>query len=348
MGEVFFAIPGDLATLTGGYIYARRVIEELPALGWRSTVVSLPVSFPAPSADDLRQTRITLEALPAGASVIFDGLAFGALPSAVLIGLNLRIFALVHHPLALESGLSRERAVQLRDSERAALTHAIQVVVTSPLTADTLVGDYGVARSNIIVALPGTDPAPRAMSGGGPPRLLTVATLTPRKAHDVLVRALAQITDLPWTARFVGSLDRDRVTADRVAVAIAQLNLTSRISMTGELSGADLAAEYAAASMFVLPSRHEGYGMAFAEALARGLPVVACNAGAVAATVPAEAGLLVPVDDPPALAAALRRLIEDTTLRRSMSDAAWRHGRLLPTWRVTAESIVAAVRRCGS
>ena len=87
--------------------------------------------------------------------------------------------------------------------------------------------------------------------------------------------------------------------------------------------------------------------MAFAEALARGLPIVACAAGAVPDTVPPDAGLLAPVDDVAALSSALRRLITDQRLRKTMSDAAWAQGQRLPDWTDTAGRIAEALSRGG-
>jgi glycosyltransferase involved in cell wall biosynthesis len=91
-----------------------------------------------------------------------------------------------------------------------------------------------------------------------------------------------------------------------------------------------------------MPSRYEGYGMAFAGALASGLPVVAARAGAVPGTVPPDAGILVPPEDAPAVREALYALLTDRELRRRLSDAAWAHAQTLPRWTDTAR-IIAAV-----
>jgi glycosyltransferase involved in cell wall biosynthesis len=95
----------------------------------------------------------------------------------------------------------------------------------------------------------------------------------------------------------------------------------------------------------VLPSRYEGYGMVFTEAMARGLPIVACAAGAVPTTVPREAGLLVPPDDAAALAEALRRLLDDPAERRERGEAAIDHARALPSWNDTARRVAEAIQK---
>ncbi|MDX2222027.1 MAG: glycosyltransferase family 4 protein [Rhodospirillaceae bacterium] len=346
--EVWFAIPGDLAALTGGYGYARRLIAALPEAGWRAHHVALPASFPDPSADDLAATRNALARVPPDVPVLVDGLAFGAFPEDLFEALPLTWVALVHHPLARETGLADHVAARLHVSEQLALARARTVIATSAHTADVLRVDYGVAADRLTVAPPGTDPAPRARAANPVPHLLTVATLTPRKGHADLARALAEIADLPWRCSWVGSADRDPPTATSVRALIEAHGLRDRIALRGELNGPALDAVYADADVFVLPSKYEGYGMAFAEALARGLPVVGCAAGAVPATVPTDAGLLVPPGDSRALGAALRRVVTDRALRAAMSAAAWAHGRRLPTWADTAATVARALRAVAS
>ncbi|MGE4062127.1 MAG: glycosyltransferase family 4 protein [Rhodospirillaceae bacterium] len=343
MPEVWFAIPGDPAILTGGYVYARRLMDALPAAGWTPRPVSWPGSFPNPNESDLEAVRSSLESLPANATVLIDGLAYGALPTGLLDGLRLRIVALVHHPLARESGLSAAEAAHFEKTERAALARTQRVIVTSPVTAQTLIEDYGVPKPRIHVALPGTDPAPRAAGGGDVPLILTVGTLTPRKGHDVLISALAQIADVPWRSRIVGSKERDPATTAALRSLIERHDLGRRIELAGELSGPSLGDVYHRADVFALASHYEGYGMVFAEALARGLPIVACAAGAVPVTVPADAGLLVPADDARAFADALRRVLSDHGLRLRLKDAAWRRGQALPRWSDTAAGVASAL-----
>ena len=139
--------------------------------------------------------------------MLVDGLAYGALPElAEVEGRRLRLVALVHHPLALETGLAPERAAALRDAEVRALAQARLILVTSRFTATLLIG-WGVPPGRLRVVEPGTDPAPIAQgSGSGTLHLLCVASLTPRKGHDLLLQALAGLRDRPWHLDCVGSL----------------------------------------------------------------------------------------------------------------------------------------------
>ena len=342
--ELAFAIPGDIETRTGGTIYDKRVMAELRAAGWTVEHLEWPSSFPFPSPADEATVAASLAACPDGALVLIDGLAFGVLSDlAAAEAERLRLVALVHHPLALESGLSPADAERLAASERQALSHVRAIVVTSEMTAATLERDYGVDRASITVAMPGIDrPASvKAHHGDAAPNLLAVATVTPRKAYDVLIDALAQIADLEWHCTIAGSLDRAPDTTAAIRRQIEDNGLTGRIDLIGEVT--DPAPLYADADIFVHPSRYEGYGIVLAEALAHGVPVVATLAGAIPDVVPDDAGLLVPVDDPAAFADALRLLIGNPVIRRRFADGAAVAAMCFATWPDTAARIASAL-----
>jgi glycosyltransferase involved in cell wall biosynthesis len=333
-----FAIPGALETLTGGYAYDRRLIAGLRARGLRVRHLAWPAGFPNPTAAELAAAANSLREQPDGGIVIIDGLAYGAMPDlAAAEGQRLRLVALIHHPLALETGAP----AALVASERAALRHAAAVIATSEVTAETLRRDYGVAAHRLLVAPPGTDPAPIAARLGS--HILSLGSVTPRKGHDVLVAALGLITRLPWRCTIAGSLDRAPETARRLRAQVEAAGLSGRITLAGEV--AETEALYASADLFVLPSRHEGFGMAFAEALMRGLPVIGTTAGAIPSVVPEAAGALVPPDDPAALADALARLLSDRVARDRASVAALSAAARLPRWDDTVSAVAGLLGR---
>lgn len=339
-----FAVPGDLATPTGGYAYDRRIITELGRLGWTVEVIDLGDGFPRPSAAQGKRAVERLCAIPAGAAIVVDGLAFGVLPEAAEKLRERRLVALVHHPLALETGLSDSEARALRLSERRALKATRAVIVTSEATARTLAADYGVPHQRITVARPGSDPvAAAAGSSDGVVRLLSIGSLVPRKGYDVLIAALAMLKDLPWRLIIAGDRTRDPATATRLEEDIVRHHLGSRVAVLGAVAGARLPELYAGADLFVLASRFEGYGMAIADAIAHGLPVVAAKAGAIPDTAPPSASVLVPPDDPSALAAALRRLIARHEERRQLAAAARAAAAALPTWTDSARIFARAI-----
>jgi glycosyltransferase involved in cell wall biosynthesis len=332
-------VPGDLATPTGGYGYDRRMIAELEQLGWTIDVVDLGDGFPRPSLEQRRAAEERLQAVASGRPIIIDGLAFGVLPEvASRLGPRHPLIALVHHPLALESGLSAAQADDFRASERAALAAARRVVVTSKVTARRLIADYAVPADRIVVACPGSDTVPAAQgSRDSIVRLLSVGAVVPRKGFDVLIAALATLADLPWHLTIAGDRGRDPKTAVQLDGDIARVQLGDRVAVLGAVSAEGLAELYAGADLFVLASRFEGYGMAYAEAIAHGLPVIGTTAGAIPDTVPAGAGVLVAPDDAGSLALALRRLIESPDERRRMAASTREAAGQLPTWPQSAK-----------
>ena len=344
-GDFVFAVPGSLDTPTGGFAYDKRMIAELRELGWRPEVLNLGEGFPRPSALTRATASAQLSDVPKGRPIVIDGLALGVLPEAAeKLSETHPLIALVHHPLALETGVAPDEVAALRDSERKALSHARAVIVNSPATARAL-ADYGVPAARITVAPPGTDRAtavPRNHSG--PVALLAVGSIVPRKGYDVLVLALAGLIDLPWRLTIVGDA-RDPATAEQLHTAIEHHKLGPRISLLGAVSPSRLTELYGASDLFVLASRYEGFGMAYAEAIAHGLPVIGTTAGAIPDTVHSEAGVLVPPDDVPALAAALRHLIESPKDRAQLANGARRAANNLPTWAESAKLFSAAIER---
>src|SRR5215470_8621935 len=158
MAAVTFAVPGSLDQPTGGYKYDRRVIAGLRQRGYEVDVINLGDGFPRPAPEIVDAALSRLCRVPAGQPIVVDGLALGVLPeAAAALRSSHPVIALVHHPLALESGLTPAEATALRDSERAALGSVSRVVVTSPATRRILMADYGVPAEVIAVALPGTE-----------------------------------------------------------------------------------------------------------------------------------------------------------------------------------------------
>lgn len=339
-----FAVPGDLDTPTGGYAYDRRIIEGLRTLGWEVAVSDLGGTFPRPDAKARQAANDMLAKLDAAIPVVIDGLAYGVLPEAgAALGKSHKLIALVHHPLALESGLSQDEVKWFHDSEREALRHVRHAIVTSPATARLLVSDYEVAMDRITVAKPGNDPVPPSRgSGEGPLHLLAVGSIVPRKGYDVLVAALSELKDLSWRLSIVGDPSRDPACSIALDRDIARFDLHSRVERLGAVSQQTLAGLYHRTDLFVLPSRFEGYGMAFADAIAFGVPVIAARSGAIPETVPAQASILVAPDDVTALASVLRRLIENRAERESLRAQARMAAQALPSWRESAD-IVARV-----
>src|SRR5262249_29715926 len=184
-------------------------------------------------------------------------------------------------------------------------------------------------------------PCPCPLSAGivdCPLRLISVGAVVPRKGFDVLVEALAPLARLRWHLVMVGDRQRDTAAAARLDSLIARHGLERRIDCLGTVSADRLAQLYGGADLFVLASHFEGYGMAFAEALAHGLPIVGTTGGATPQIVPAAAGRLVAPGDISALSNALRELIEDKDRRRALGAAARAAALSLPSWSAAGET----------
>jgi glycosyltransferase involved in cell wall biosynthesis len=343
-----FVVPGDIETKTGGYGYDRQIIAGLRRRGWVVHVVSLPGNYPSPSGDERAAASRSLAAIPDASCVLVDGLAYGVLPDeAAREQARLRLVALVHHPLGLESGIDQAASERLLRSERAALSAAVGVVVTSPRTVGA-VEVLGVRTDRIVVVEPGTEPMPAATgSGSGPLRMLCVASLVPRKGHDTLLDALERLAHLPWHLTCAGSADRDPAHASALARRCETGPLRGRVTLTGELAGTALDTAYDTADLFVLPTHYEGYGMVVAEALARGIPVVSTATGAIPELVGDAAGVLVPAADAASLARVLERLLTDRASVLRMREGAMRARASLPTWDVATLRMEEALGRLG-
>lgn len=356
-----FVVPGDIETPTGGYIYDREILAGLRALGWRTAVHALDASFPTPTPAALRAARATFAGLAERSVVVIDGLALPGLDRVLADeARRLAIVALVHHPVALETGLAPDDARLFAAAEQRALSHAQRVITTSQWTARTLAVD-GVPISRLRVVEPGVDR--RRTRGSADPqagssaehagatetlKLLCVATLTPRKGHALLLEALNELRDRHWHLTCAGSLLRDAPTVAAIQHQIDRLSLRKRVSLLGDLDRDALDRQYERADLFVLPSYLEGYGMALAEAIAHGVPVISTTAGAIPETVPANASVLVPPGDARALTKALASVIDDPARRAALAAAARAARGTLSTWAGAAKKFAGALDGVGA
>lgn len=328
-----FVVPGDINTRTGGYRYDKRIIDGLKDSGTAVQLVSLEGDYPFPSEQQKVQASAQFEQIPDNTHTIVDGLAFSAIPEIIAQHSDrLNFTALIHHPLALETGLSAADASVLEAREKEALSFARKVITTSKFTADTLL-NYQVSANKLFPILPGTDPAPASPYADSPPwNLLCVATITARKGHEILIQALATLTDYNWQLTCAGSTQRDPDTYSQLLTSINNLNLTSRIHFAGEVDDEHLSTLYQQTDLAVLASWYEGYGMVLDEAVSRALPIVCTRGGAIQHTVPDGAGLLVNPGDAEGLARAIETFFSDTHCRQRLRDAATRAREQQRSW----------------
>jgi glycosyltransferase involved in cell wall biosynthesis len=304
-------VPGQLTTATGGFLYLRRMIEALSRTASVDRVVTLPARFPRGDEESLQCARAAIARLPGECLAIVDGLAFTALIPVLAERSDLRLVALVHHPLCDETGLTQSEREYWFAAERAALQRAYHVIVSSETTRRRL-GDFALAPARVSVVRPGIDPPARlhrqGLRRGRSLTLLTVANLIPRKGQDELIRALIRRRGEPWRLILAGPV-RDAGFARRLRLLLRVSGLAAQVTITGEVSRARLTRLYEAADLFILPSYHEGFGIALVEAVAHGVPVLTTTAGAIPEAVPAGTARFVAPGNRPALADALAQLI---------------------------------------
>lgn len=326
-------------TVSGASFYHRHLLAAWRDRGDEAEVVALADKVPPDFADRFDNDT----------AIVVEGAAFEAAEAAIPALQARGAVALIHHPTALEPGTPEPRRRQLKALEIAVLPGFTRVIAASEPIARRLSAEFGVINDHLYVLAPGTDQQPRRIFDptarcGGPCTLLSLGTLTFRKGHDVLLKALATLTDLDWHLILAGE-PRDAAYAADLAVLIEQLGLRSRVECHGAVEGGALEAIWARADIFALATRFEGFGMAIAEAMARGLPVAITDGGAAGNLIALGVGVVAPVDDVAQLAKAMRRLIFSPALRAEMGGCAWTHARTLPEWPMQAAALRGIVQR---
>jgi glycosyltransferase involved in cell wall biosynthesis len=277
----------------------------------------------------LRRARVTTDVLVMNERA--SSAALRRTDASVIVVDTVAAAAATPHLAALRKRGKRIVAVALMTKGALALArHADRVIACSDALARELHA-RGVPRSRTVVVRPGRDPLPaQSVSANGKLRILCVANWSRAKGIHTLLGATRGIPGV--VVDLVGDAPDDRY-ARRVRRLAAHHG--DRVRIRGPLRGAALARRYARATIFALPSTSEAYGMAVAQALAFGLPVVACDIPATR-EVAGRAAILVPPNDGPALRDALRRLATSERRRAAMGMRARARARRLPTW-VTME-----------
>ncbi|MFF3689176.1 glycosyltransferase family 4 protein [Streptomyces sp. NPDC002187] len=345
----------DPAAPSGGNIYDRRMCRDLPQVGWQVHEHLVAGEWPQPGATARAELARILRESADGTVVLLDGLVACGVPDVIVPEAErLRLAVLVHLPLGDETGLAPDTAAALDAAERRALRAVAAVVATSDWAADRLVEHHGLEAGRVHVAAPGADIAPLAAGTASgtdsAPRLLCVASVTPRKGQLELVESLGAVAGLPWSCTFVGGLAHDPGYVARLRKLIGRYGLDERVHLVGPRTGAGLNASYAAADLLVLASRAETYGMAVTEALARGVPVLATAVGGVPEAVGhapggGVPGVLVPPADPAALTAALRHWLSEPGERHRSKVAARGRRTALAGWETTSRSLAKALEQ---
>lgn len=308
--HIAFALPDRADTGGGGLAYADAMAASLRTMGHAVKVIQGPDP-----------------AWTAGVVPVIDGLLLPHLLPRLDRLIEVGAVALIHHALAA-AGRNAAQRIEVAAAMRMMLPRLRHVVATSQPVADRLIQEFGVAT--VTVVEPGAAALPRSVAAGGPCRILSLGVLTPRKGHDVLLRALARLLDLDWSLTIAGAAGRDPEHAARLAAMIPELGLAGRVQLLADPDDAALDALWRHTEVFALATRWEGYAAGVAEALRRGVPVVVTEGGGALMTM--DAGAVCALEDEPTLSKCLRRVVFDGALRADMAAAAWCAGQRLPGW----------------
>lgn len=336
--RILFVIPGDINLPTGGYRYDKVIINAWRDSGIDVKLVSLEGYYPFPDEKDKAMALEAIENFPRANVAVVDGLLGGTSPDFIraLSGI-MPVTALIHHPLCLENGLDEKTAKTLKASEQKGLEFVSQIITTSPSTTKIVSELFSFDSTKIHTVLPGVKRT-RICAGSDNQtlQLLCIGSVIERKGHKYLLKALSSLKDLNWHLNCYGSTEFDLALYDRINNMIRTENLSDKVTFHGAVSDETLEAAYESSDIFVLPSLFEGYGMVYAEAIVRGLPVIATTAGAIPDTVPETCGILVEPKNIEMLSQALENLICDTDLRNSYRQGAIDAESDFPTWQGSA------------
>ncbi len=301
--SVTFFVPGCFPSTAGAIVYDTHLAAHLRALGHEVTVV------------------------------IIDGFCLYAFAPLAASLRDAGAIALVHHPMSLEPQLPPPERDAFALIERQLLPCLPRIVVPSESTRASMISTLSLSPEALTVVTPGIPDAGRSVGSGGPTcRLLAVGSLIPRKGHDTVLRALAGLPDLDWHLTVCGDDTLDPAHAAELRALVDTLGLVDRVTWPGACAPEAMETLWRTADIFISGSRFEGYGMAVAEAIRRGLPLALTHGAAAPEIIPMDGCVIVEPGDHVQLSKALRRLVFSATLRRELAEASWQAGRALPTW----------------
>lgn len=356
--RVGLIIYGSLQTVSGGYLYDRKLVEHLRHHGdqveifsqsWRSGNES--IAYARRLADNLSTSFLRSLRLAKIDILLQDELNHPSLfwlNRRLLPAISYPIVSIVHHLRSSEARPAWQNRLY-RLIERRYLVSVDGFVCNSAATLDQVTRLVRNGKPSLI-ARPGGDRWRGAGNVGrrakplsetqiearaympGPLRVLFVGNLIPRKGLHTLLAALAQVDSSRWQLEVVGRADVDVRYTAHIHRTIAAMRGGSHVRLAGRLSDAALVEAYRQHHLLAVPS-FEGFGIVYLEAMRWGLPVIAATAGAAHEIVtPGWDGFLVPLGDVHALAGTMASLIEDRGRLLSMSLAAKQRYLRHPTW----------------
>ena len=337
--NIHFLIPEDINLLKGNYVYNKRIAEGLKAIGHQVIIQQLPDDFPFPSDTSLQQCRQIMGAIPQAEPVIIDNLVFGVIPDILKdFYLQKPIVALVHITLSADPNLTAYQREMVLSLEKKAQKYAKKFIVSSSYTANLLTA-AGIEKNQINVIIPGVDNYPqKKIYPGKPSKLLSIANFTRNKGYMTLMKALTALKNKDWELHCYGNLNFDKEYVDELQMIIRRNGLKEKVWLHGPVSGKELSDVYLNADLFIHASNFETYGMAVAEALAHGIPVITSTGGGICETVPVKMGQFFNPGDVYVLQTIIEELLENPQLYKTLYTEASTYHNQVHTWQKSLES----------
>jgi glycosyltransferase involved in cell wall biosynthesis len=339
--RIGLVIYGELASVSGGFLYDRMLVDELRRAGDEVDIISLPWRGFACGMAQAMDPRIrAMVRRWDGDLLLEDELAH---PTLALLGPRRGIprVAIVHHLRASEHPGRPARGIRA-GVERAYL-NAVDACVFNSETTRRTVRELVGCDVRGIVATPGGDRLGPDLTEEqvllrckepGPLRVLFVGNLIPRKGLLTLLEALNTLPRERWALTVAGSREADPAHAAEVDRAVREHRMRDNVRMSGPLDDAALADAFRTHHVLAVPSRYEGFGIVYLEAMGFGVVPVGSGAGGAAEVIRhGRSGFLVEPGDAPALGSLLGSLAADRALLGDMAVAALRRFAELPGWR---------------
>ncbi|MEI6290656.1 MAG: glycosyltransferase family 4 protein [Chloroflexota bacterium] len=340
--KIGFVIYGSLDTISGGYLYDRKLVEYLRSNGDQVEVISLPWRNYLMHLSDNLNFR-----LPNGFDILIeDELNHPSLLSANSQKHPYPVISLVHHLRSSEQFPSLERSLYQFFEKK--YLHAVDGFIFNSGTTRTVVESLAGSEKPAILAFPPTDRFGAAISpdyvhtrsfSDSPLKVTFLGNVIPRKGLSTVLGALKKITE-NVTLDVIGSLTVDKVYAEQMQKLTAEYGLAQKVTFHGALELGGIEPILRNSHLMVVPSSYEGFGMVYLEGMCFGLPAIGSTSGAAGEIIqPGKTGYLVDPGDSNALADILQKLAANRILLNDLSQQALIRYAAQPTWEQTAESV---------
>ncbi|MDX1415794.1 MAG: glycosyltransferase family 4 protein [Candidatus Promineifilaceae bacterium] len=349
--RVGLIIYGDLSITSGGYFYDRQMVNFLQTQGDKVEIISLPwQSYGRHLLDNLR-----LPLIRHIQEAAFDVLLQDELNHPSLFLLNRRVqkstktplISIVHHLRSSEKH-GQWQLKLYRRVERSYLRSVDGFIFNSKTTQSAVESLAGQQKPHIVANPSGSHQRPELSAEeitqrahrGGPLGLLFVGNVIPRKGLGLILKALAQLPQGVWQLDIVGAQDMDAKYVKHLMHTADAGQLSANITWHGRLSDEDLAQRMLGNHILLMPSSYEGFGIAYLEGMALGLPSIGATSGAAQEIITdGQNGFIIAPDDANVLARHIMAVYQDRQMLAQMGIAALEKYRSHPTWETSMEKV---------